>query len=1016
MKRQTLRHTAVVVALLLSVLSCQNPFDVGLGENVDIDRPVVSLSTPSTGAFLRGTVDITGTATDDVRVAGVQLSFDNGVTWRDVDSYNAETEQWRYSLDTTTMANGSLTVLVRASDNTGKTTMTETLLFTIDNEAPRVIFTFPAINPETYDEAEPPTVGRNGAIFGTVSVREGIAVGSPEIKVWKLGDSEPDEWTSMRSASDTPNLYDFSHDLPVNEVGDFQFRIRAEDVGGQISETENYRIVVISGAPQVAINSPGQASYQSDLVTVSGTMSHETGNEPALTLELFERDELETADDPEALVVVESTDADLDINPDGSGGYTWSYEYDSEFDPDNNARPDGTIVARVYASINDTTGFDTRAFQVDNTEPTVQVNAPTAFSTVYGDVTISGTASDNEAVETVEIQIGDAETAIFEPATGTYNWQASFDSLAFGNESNAVEVDSNGDPIDVGDSSTDIWRLNVYVRVRDPAGNEYEEIHQIYVDQDLDKPTVNVLAPVAGSNLAGPVLITGTASDADPGVARVEMQIVAIEDAGDEIGLLRPDGTILEPATEWHEVTGTTQWSQEINGNGALYNVTASGRPFEGSGFVHNGRLRIRIRAVDSGGKEGNIQEFGIRLDETIPSIVNVVPASGSYVRGQFTLEAEISDDDRIENVAVSTDGGQTFDVVYAPASGDESETSYDLAFPIDTGAGDLDLVSAVRNMRIRVRDNANYTTINTITLNIDNWWPDGELVTSSSDPMQMAGSDFQLSGNAWDRDRVDSPSGFPVRGLEYIDVYIQDLRSDSPTYEQFLGIDGSAAIGADAVDLGNGQGLRPTISGDSHRIRIRRSDLFLEDGREIAPDGSDFTWSTLVDTNVFPDGPVGVHYLITDRAGNRTHHVENGFVRNNPPVIGSVTVGSDLDYNDSVTADEQFTYASRFNARGRIYIDPTVTGGNGTPTWELFQSTDLTTPLAVSGNVLDISGFSDGDYTFVLRVTDEVGIVAETDVDVRISQDDADAPDVEIFALTQAIAESVAAENPVVG
>ncbi|MFW6234662.1 MAG: Ig-like domain-containing protein, partial [Spirochaetota bacterium] len=621
MKRRTLRYAAIFVAVCFSIISCQNPFDVGLGENVDIDRPLVSLSAPSTGAFLRGTVALTGTATDDVRVASVQLSFDNGVTWRDVDSYNADTSEWRYSLDTTSMPNGSLTVLVRASDNTGKTTMTETLLFTIDNEAPRVIFTFPAINPETYDEAEPPTVGRNGAIFGTVSVREGIAVGSPEIKVWKLGDSEPDEWTSMRSASDTPNLYDFSHDLPVNEVGDFQFRIRAEDVGGQISETENYRIVVISGAPQVAINSPGQASYQSDLVTVGGTMSHETGNEPALTLELFERDELETADDPEALVVVESTDADLDINPDGSGGFTWSYEYDSEFDPDNNARPDGTIVARVYASINDTTGFDTRAFQVDNTEPTVTVTTPGEGETVYSETTLRGTANDNGSLESVSVRFGDE--GAFQTLDGNpYSWQLTFDSAIYGSTEYAVEV------------GPDIWRLPITVRAVDLAGNTEDFVREVFVDQDLDKPTAEILSPEPDANLAGGVIITGSARDDDPGIRRVELQLIAVRDNGTEIGYVDIAGDAAS-SDQWFAVYDSSEdtntsgtpvnvsWTQEINANGRLYRVTDEGMAYPAQ-TGHTGRIRIRVRSVDGNGTTGNPVTQMIRLDDSIPAIQNL--------------------------------------------------------------------------------------------------------------------------------------------------------------------------------------------------------------------------------------------------------------------------------------------------------------------------------------------------------------------------------------------------------
>lgn len=69
-------------AILLFFGACKNPFQSGLGDKIDINRPEVSLVSPVPGDFLQGSVTFSGTATDDSRVAAVRISFDRGATDR----------------------------------------------------------------------------------------------------------------------------------------------------------------------------------------------------------------------------------------------------------------------------------------------------------------------------------------------------------------------------------------------------------------------------------------------------------------------------------------------------------------------------------------------------------------------------------------------------------------------------------------------------------------------------------------------------------------------------------------------------------------------------------------------------------------------------------------------------------------------------------------------------------------------------------------------------------------------
>lgn len=984
--------------VVLLFTACLNPFQAGLGDRVDIDRPLVTLSSPEPGEFLRGVVTFSGTASDDVSVRTVQISFSGGATWYPVTSFDQSTGQWTHTVDTReAFANTRISVRVRVIDGSGKQTTTEDLLFTVDNEAPQIFFVFPRIDPLTYNEANPPTVGKNGAIFGTITDREGIALDHPEVKFWAdtgvpSNQNEPSAWTSIRptpeeGADPNPAVYDFRFNLPTEVTGPHWIRVAAEDVGGQRRETEVYRVVIISGAPQISISAPDQGDAGRGTVRIEGTATHETGNRPELELRL-------TARNDSTVTITVPTGAI------GGTGDSWYYDVDST------TLPNDTIIVEAFARIGDMVGFDTVVFTVDNHAPALSVTSPGFLDTVYSMVTIRGTASDNERLETVSLKIGADDFFVL---SGTFNWQHTFDSNLYGNPIHATEVNpSTGEPL----ADTGVWRLPILVQAEDRAGNTQTVEHLLYIDQDLDKPTVNILSPLAGSNLAGPVLITGTAFDADPGVARVEIQIVAVSDANEVIGNVSPTGVAMAPGA-WHVVSGTTQWSREINGNGQLYSVTAAGGAYSGSTLVHNGRLRVRVRAVDLGGKEGNTQELAIRLDDTIPSITNISPASGSYVSGTVMLTATVTDDEEIVSVAYSVDGGTTYTEVFNGAG--TGTKSYEFSESINTATGGLIIESAVRNLRIRVRDNANYTTISTVVLNVDNYWPDADLSSEPDNPMEMTGPTFQLRGTAWDRDKEVADNQFPVRGIDSIDVAFEDRRTGSATLGEFYRLVGGSTVTPVNQDLGNGQGPKPIVISADHRIRIDRTHIGSVDFKALEIDLSDVAWWTRVNTTDLPDGPVQIHLLITDRAGNRTHRQFAGFVRNNPPVVGTVTVGADLNYDNEVSAAEQFSYADvRFNVRNRLFVSPAISGGNGSVTWQLVNETAPEVPLSLqNGNTLDVSGYSDGDYTFIVRATDSVGIVAAKNILVRIAQQDTTPPTVAIAALPVAVDGHVEPTSP---
>ena len=73
--------------------------------------PIVTITIPETGGIYNGTIDVSGTAFDDLAVVRIEVSIDGG-PWSVVDGTNA----WTYSLNTVGMSPGDHTLLARAWD------------------------------------------------------------------------------------------------------------------------------------------------------------------------------------------------------------------------------------------------------------------------------------------------------------------------------------------------------------------------------------------------------------------------------------------------------------------------------------------------------------------------------------------------------------------------------------------------------------------------------------------------------------------------------------------------------------------------------------------------------------------------------------------------------------------------------------------------------------------------------------------------------------------------------------
>jgi hypothetical protein len=212
---KNLRAAAFAGLVFGFLLSCENPFEQGLGNKVDIIPPTLNLVSPSptNDRFLSGVVRFSGKAEDDRSVSSVSVSLDSGASWQAVDSYDSETKDWYFYLDTlyvspdsqTIREDGPFSIRFMATDNSGKPYESIDFNFYAKNRPPELELQYPQLkgnqfvsghsdNKLNYPAGDRSIPATGGALRGFVTDMDGIAPGYPKIKFWKAADPEPADY------------------------------------------------------------------------------------------------------------------------------------------------------------------------------------------------------------------------------------------------------------------------------------------------------------------------------------------------------------------------------------------------------------------------------------------------------------------------------------------------------------------------------------------------------------------------------------------------------------------------------------------------------------------------------------------------------------------------------------------------------------------------------------------------------------------------------------------------------
>jgi len=880
----------------------------------------------------------------------------------------------------------------------------------MSGDIPQITVTTPNPNIPIPGDTMGPASEVNGSIFDNVEVDES----SVEIRFLASdGTTEVISWapvTIIPAQIINDQNINFSYALPGSLVdANYNVQLKVLDNNRTEGVTLPIPFRLDGNAPVIAITAPALSAYIPD----TGTFI--TG----------------TADDSESILV--------EISLDGTNWETvttlarpgsdvdWSYQISdwetvygmsvfNDFD---------TIPISARATANGTTTYTNSSVILDRVAPVIEFLTPPDSRDGSGVIT-------GDVNGVVTLRVADSDDSLYSVSykIGINGPVQAVDSGSLYNWSDIIVTPLMEDPNLATEISPGIWELPVTVTAIDKAGNTtVTSDYTMIIDNAQDRPNVIVIYPIEGESYGGEVTVSGLATDDDGTVGAVYVQVDL-----DTLSGGTPDFSDVHTLTDGidfdgngpvtnidesaaYQVSGLSSWSFPLNSTGELYDM----------GGGHNGDIYVRVWAEDPINPlvTSVPQLLHFRFDDTLPHIDSVlldtVPvASNAYVSGTVDLNVTVSDDTQINKLEVSYDNGVSWeDRSVTPAQTVVESISIDTVAKVSGGNGILYL-------RLKATDNTGYTTLEVLPLNVDNNAPEGTY--PGTPPFVLNGTESLLQGTASD------PNG-SIAGVDKIEVYLErsgKLYNPLTTYPYT----NPATPDIDTEETTFGAGIYYPVDPAGAGVMViddvneQGSDAVLGDGdgfnESLTLVASTWNWWVKFNSENIPDGDINIHYVVVDKAGNKTHYSEAARIENNPPVIISVRLGTDINYNANVDSTvgngETFRYidGSGTDGSGIYYVDfdsavsgittrnnllfvdadESLVDGNGVHglwTWELLYKGGGTNHLGVGTDSVTISDFTlmpdETGVSYILRITDDAGLTDEVELIIDLDNTDTTSP-----------------------
>ncbi|MDQ5822452.1 MAG: Ig-like domain-containing protein, partial [Actinomycetota bacterium] len=698
---------------------------------VDLDAPAATQGDP--GPYLRGSVTLTGTATDaggsDVSALAFQYSDDSGATWQPIGT--DASSPYSVSFDTTTAAtpDGVYDLRTVATDGAGSSSPSPVVAARrIDNTAPSASITSPAANVRAVVN-----------LSATVSDGSGSGISTT---TYQFSSDDGATWTTTPASWNTA----------LSSDGMYRVRVVATDNAGNQATDTSGSFRVDNTPPTASMDDPGP--YLSGTVNLTSSSGDSGSGVDTVT---YER------------------------SPAGGGSWTsvpaaW----------DTSSAADGLYdlrVAVVDLAGNRTDSTPKTGIRVDNTKPNVSLDSPTSNDDVAGTVTLTSTADDTGSglagPLTYEYRTHPAPAGpwIATPATwdttlladGGYDLRATaVDRAGNSKESNVaadVRVDNTpptialtapADGSYVNAGSADPYAL---AATATDAGSGIKQVEFFECSDASVACATGTWSSVAVHAAPGPYgadwTITTDGHRALRAVATDNADRTASSIVEVTIDRTLPDTAIVtKPGDPSNEAAPTFTFSSTED---STFECSLDGGAFSTCTSPHvlpslaDGTHDFSVRAIDLAGNTDLSAATWTWLTDLTPPTATI-DNPGENVRAVVTITSTQDDPgganaSGIASVAFeySADGGTSW--APTPASWDTG--------PITDG---------LYKLRVLVRDNAGNETIDTLAseVRVDNTAP----ASSQDDPGQYLRQTVALTGSAAD---PDDPMGRPGSGVTQV-------------------------------------------------------------------------------------------------------------------------------------------------------------------------------------------------------------------------------------------------------
>jgi hypothetical protein len=409
---------------------------------IDTQDPTAAMTAPADGAYVRGSINLTATATDPLKdgyasgVASVQFerSPAGAGTWSSAGA----------TFDTTTLLDGQYDFRAAATDQAGNVKRSAKITLGVDNTVPTGSITAPAAN---------------GYVGGTVTVTSnsadaGSGVASAQFQRSPAG---ANTWTNI-GAADTASPYSASWSTAGLADGLYDLRVITTDTVGNAPFTSPVVTVRVDRTtPTGSITAPVASAWLRGVVNVTSNSADPTVNgiSSGVAGALFQR------------------------STTGAGLWTDIAAADtaSPFAASWNTAltPDGRYDLRVLTS--DVAGNAATSasvsVSVDNTAPTAAMTAPANNATLFSNTTMSATSSD-PVVNTVASGVLDVQFQRSPAGAGTWANVGAADTSSPYSATLSVsglngQYDLRAVSTDVAGNSAPSATIRVYVNCRAPC-------------------------------------------------------------------------------------------------------------------------------------------------------------------------------------------------------------------------------------------------------------------------------------------------------------------------------------------------------------------------------------------------------------------------------------------------------------------------------------------------------------------------------------------------------------------